>query len=50
MREYQAFVMTWDGHVKGKFDLICKDENEAKLKAEQLVDGDPIELWEARDG
>lgn len=43
---YRAFVIGRDGHVMGRVDLLCADEEEAKERARQLVDGHAIELWE----
>jgi hypothetical protein len=43
---YHAFVIGPDGHVQMRYDLRCASEEEAKQKAEQLVDGHDIELWQ----
>ena len=39
MQEYRAYIMGLDGHVQSRIDLRCKDENTAKERAKQLVDG-----------
>lgn len=46
MKTYQAFVLTFEGHVIGTVDLICATEDEAKGRAQQLVGNDPVEVWD----
>jgi hypothetical protein len=46
MQEYRAYIMGPDGHVQRRVDLRCKDENTAKERAKQLVDGHDVELWQ----
>jgi hypothetical protein len=46
MQEYRAFVMGPDGHVESRIDLFCENEEVAKERAKQLVDGHDIELWQ----
>ena len=43
--DFRAFIIGEDGHVKGRVDLLCKDEAEAVEKAKRLVDGSDVELW-----
>jgi hypothetical protein len=45
MQEYCADILGPDGHVQGRVDLLCKDEEAAKERAKQLVDGHAVELW-----
>lgn len=46
MKEYRAFVLDFGGHVISRVDLVCESEEIAKQRAEQLVDDNPVELWE----
>ena len=43
---YTAFVLTFEGQVISRIDLHCETEDEAKEQARQLVDKQPVELWE----
>jgi hypothetical protein len=47
MREYQAYVLGEDGHIQQRIDLVCADDDAAKKRAEALVDGHAIELWQS---
>ncbi|WFU44055.1 hypothetical protein QA640_17370 [Bradyrhizobium sp. CB82] len=44
--DYRAYVMDPDGHIVGRFDLMCADDATAKLRAELLADHEVIELWQ----
>jgi hypothetical protein len=46
VNEYRAYVMSADGHIIDRIDLLCADDDEAKERAKQLVDGHDIELWQ----
>jgi hypothetical protein len=46
LQHYRAFVIGPDGHVMNRIDLSCTSEQDARARARQLVDGQPIELWE----
>jgi hypothetical protein len=35
-----------DGHVQDRVDIVCADDETAKEKAKQLVDGYDVELWQ----
>ena len=43
---YRAFEVGTDGHVVGRVDLFCANDDEAKERAKQLVDGHVVELWD----
>jgi hypothetical protein len=46
---YYAYFIGQDGHFTNRVQIICNDDEEAKRRAQQLVDGSAIELWhEAR--
>ena len=47
MEEYRTCVIGPDGHIINRVDLRCVDENEARRLATQVVDGHPVELWQA---
>jgi hypothetical protein len=46
MRHYSAFRLDLTGHVAGRIDLNCIDDEDAKRQAEMLVDPCGLELWE----
>jgi len=37
--------MSNDGHVQSRLNVICVDDEEAKNRARQLMDGQAVELW-----
>ena len=43
--EYRVYILDADGHIIGCVPLICRDDVEARVKAERLVNGHDIELW-----
>lgn len=45
MRDYRAFVMGPDGHIRDRIEFWSKDDETAKKHVEQYVDGHDIELW-----
>jgi hypothetical protein len=46
MQEYRAYVIGPDGHIQRRFDLLCADDDAAKERARQLVNGHDLELWQ----
>jgi hypothetical protein len=46
MQEYRAYLIGSDGHIIQRADLICADDETAKERAKQLVDGHDVELWQ----
>ena len=46
IKEYRAYTIGSDGHVKARFDLTATDEPEAREEAKRLVDGHDVELWQ----
>ena len=46
MTEYRAYFLGPDGHIHRRVDLICDNEEEARQRAKQLVDGLDVELWQ----
>jgi hypothetical protein len=46
MQEYRVFIKGSDGHIQSRLDLLCEDDEAAKKRAEQLIDGHDIELWQ----
>ena len=45
MVEYRAYILTPDNHIAKAVDIFCEDDETAKEKAKQLVDGHDVELW-----
>lgn len=37
MNEYRAYLIGTDGHVIGRVDMLCAEENAAKERAKQLA-------------
>jgi len=48
MRQYRAYVIGSDGHVRLRVDLFCADDDAATERAKTLalVDGHDVELWQ----
>jgi hypothetical protein len=46
MPEYRVYIIGSDGHFQSSVALECADDEEATRKAEQLVDGHDVELWQ----
>jgi hypothetical protein len=45
MRVYRAYFVGSDGHFKGVEEFQCVNDDQAKERAIQLVDGHDVELW-----
>jgi hypothetical protein len=43
--EYRAYMIGPDNRIVSRVELICEDDDDAKERARQLVDGRAIELW-----
>jgi hypothetical protein len=46
IQEYRAYIIGPDGHIQQRIDLLCADDDAAKERARQLVNGHDIELWQ----
>jgi hypothetical protein len=46
MKEYQVYVLSDDDHIKSRQDISCEDDEIAKERAKQMLDGHAIELWQ----
>jgi hypothetical protein len=46
MVHYRAYLLDHDRHVISVAHLQCADEQEARERAQQLVDANDIELWQ----
>jgi hypothetical protein len=46
MAEYRVYVIGADGHFIRAVELVCPDDDAAKERAKQLVDGHDVELWQ----
>ena len=46
MAHYRAYLLDHNRHVISVANLQCADEQEARERAEQLVDANDIELWQ----
>ena len=46
MAEYRVYIVGDDGHFLRAVDIFCDDDEAAKDRAKQLVDGHAVELWQ----
>jgi hypothetical protein len=46
VNEYRAYLLGVDGCIHSRVDLICENDETAKARAQQLVDGHDVELWQ----
>lgn len=46
MHDYRVYFLAPDGHITSRVDLFCSDDEAAKERARQLVDGQVVELWQ----
>jgi hypothetical protein len=46
MQHYRVYIMGWDGHILNAVNLDCADDDAARERAKQLVDGHDVELWQ----
>ena len=44
---YRAYFLGRSGQILRRVDLSCADDEAAKTHAQQLLDGFPVELWDA---
>ena len=47
MQDYRAYILGPDGHIQNRVDIVCEDDEAAKERAKQLVDGHDVELWQS---
>jgi hypothetical protein len=46
MQGYRAYVIGRNGQIMDRIDLFCENDEDAKERAKQLVDGHAVELWD----
>jgi hypothetical protein len=46
MSHYRAYLIATAGHHIEAVDFDCVNDDAAKKRAEQLIDGRDVELWE----
>jgi hypothetical protein len=46
MPEYRVYIIGSDGHFYSSVPLECADDDMAKERSKQLVDGHDVELWQ----
>jgi len=44
MPDYRAYVLGSDGRIIQRHEFVCTDDEAAKVRAKQYVDGQDIEL------
>ena len=45
MLEYRVYLLGRDGQIMHRVDLVSGDDEAAKERVKQMVDGQGIELW-----
>jgi len=45
MQGYRAYIVAQDGRTLARSEFFCEDDEAAKERAKQLVDGNDVELW-----
>jgi hypothetical protein len=46
MHSYRAYLLDADGHIIDRIDLTCGDDESAKVRAREFVNGHAVELWD----
>jgi hypothetical protein len=46
MPDYRAYIIGLDGRIQKAVELDCWDDEAAIERAQQLVDGHDVELWQ----
>jgi hypothetical protein len=46
MTGYYAYFTGDDGHITNRVTILAANDEEAKERAKQLVDGHAVELWQ----
>jgi len=46
MHSYRAYLLDADGHIIDRIDLTCGDDESAKARVQEFVDGHAVELWD----
>jgi hypothetical protein len=46
MGEYRAYILDADGRIASAVNFESDDDESARVKAKQLVDGHDVELWQ----
>jgi hypothetical protein len=46
MLEFAAYLIGDDGHIVSRVNLLCADENDARMKAAELAVRFDVELWQ----
>jgi hypothetical protein len=45
MSEYRTYTVGIDGHFTGSQEMVCRDDDEAVMKAKRMVNGHDTEVW-----
>jgi len=46
MHNYRAYMLDADRHIIDRIDLTCGDDESAKARAKEFLDGHVVELWD----
>ena len=46
MLDYRVYVIGEDGHFSHRYEFYCATDDEAKVRARQLMNGRDVELWQ----
>jgi len=43
---YRAYIIGTDGRIRDRVEFFCESDDDAKQRAQQLVDEHAVELWD----
>jgi hypothetical protein len=46
MPDYHAYTLDENGHITGRVDLMCPNDEAAKERIKRLMDSYDVELWQ----
>ncbi|WP_044536408.1 hypothetical protein [Bradyrhizobium sp. LTSP885] len=46
MQDYRAYVIGSKGRIRRRIDFLCDNDEAARHRAENLVNGHDVELWQ----
>ena len=46
MKQYQLFILTLEGRVRTRYDLISADDDDVKRRAEKFYTVYAVEVWD----
>ena len=46
MQDYRAYIIGSQGRIRRRIDFLCENDEAARHRAESLVNGHDVELWQ----